>query len=82
LLRQLNECKEQGARVLKGGNVIDKLLLEPTVLVDTNTTQTCFREEIFGPIVALFKYSTEEEVIQMANDTQYGLGSMIFTGNP
>lgn len=68
--------------MLYGGNVVDKLLIQPTVLVDTNTDMTCFREEIFGPVFSLFKYSTEEEVIQLANDTQYGLGAMIFTKDP
>mmetsp|Transcript_14459 Transcript_14459/g.2374 ORF Transcript_14459/g.2374 Transcript_14459/m.2374 type:complete len:82 (+) Transcript_14459:901-1146(+) len=63
IIRQINESKDQGARVLRGGNVIDKLLLEPTVLVDTNPSMTCFREEIFGPVISLFKYTTEEEVI-------------------
>mmetsp|Transcript_21395 Transcript_21395/g.3482 ORF Transcript_21395/g.3482 Transcript_21395/m.3482 type:complete len:95 (+) Transcript_21395:946-1230(+) len=82
LLRQLNESKDQGARVLYGGEVVDKLLIQPTVLVDTNTNQTCFREELFGPVFSLFKYRTEEEVIELANDTQYGLGAMVFTSNP
>jgi betaine-aldehyde dehydrogenase len=53
--------------------------VNPTIFVDVKPTDRIAREEIFGPVVAILKFKTEEEAIEMANDTEYGLGYGIFT---
>ncbi|MBS2211270.1 NAD-dependent succinate-semialdehyde dehydrogenase [Carboxylicivirga mesophila] len=70
---------ETGAKIPEGkekGNWI-----EPTVLSNVNTKMRVAKEEIFGPVAALYKFSTDDEVLEMANDTEYGLASYIFTNN-
>ncbi|TLX78474.1 NAD-dependent succinate-semialdehyde dehydrogenase [Labilibacter sediminis] len=70
---------ETGAKIPEGkekGNWI-----EPTVLSNVNTDMRIAKEEIFGPVAALYKFSTDDDVLEMANDTEYGLASYIFTNN-
>lgn len=50
----------------------------PTVLTGATTDMQIFREETFGPVAPLFRFKTEEEVIQQANDTEYGLASYFY----
>jgi acyl-CoA reductase-like NAD-dependent aldehyde dehydrogenase len=77
--------RSEGARVLTGGRAIDAGLggyfYEPTVLVDVDNDMRVVREEIFGPVVAIMPFDTEEEVIQLANDTEYGLAAGVWTSN-
>ena len=77
--------KAEGATLLCGGNRPAHLpkgyFLEPTVFTNTNHNMRIMREEIFGPVVCIQKFSTEEEAIQLFNDTQYGLAGGIFTSN-
>jgi succinate-semialdehyde dehydrogenase / glutarate-semialdehyde dehydrogenase len=70
-----------GANVSAGGSrsSLGKCFIEPTILTDVNTDMKVFREEIFGPIAPIFKFSTEEEVVQMANDTEFGLASYFYS---
>jgi len=75
------DAREKGASVLSGGKRADKncaLLYEPTVLTNVSTDMACFDNEIFGPVAPIFKFETEEEVIALANDTQYGLASYFY----
>ena len=55
--------------------------IEPTIFTDVKSDMKIYREEIFGPFVCLVSFKTEEEAIAMANDTDYGLGSAVFTQN-
>jgi len=55
--------------------------IEPTVLTNVNPDMRVFREEIFGPIAPFMSFETDEEVLELANDTEYGLASYIFTNN-
>jgi len=73
------EAIEKGAHIITGGNVIGKLLIEPTILCEVNTDMAIYHQEIFGPIATIIKFETEEEVIEMANDTEYGLASYFFS---
>jgi succinate-semialdehyde dehydrogenase/glutarate-semialdehyde dehydrogenase len=70
-----------GANISAGGSRsgLGKCFVEPTILTDVNTDMKVFREEIFGPIAPIFKFSTEEEAIQMANDTEFGLASYFYS---
>ncbi|KAL6860360.1 hypothetical protein ACO1O0_004387 [Amphichorda felina] len=81
ILSYIEQGKKSGARLLHGGaKVGDKgYFLEPTVFADTTEDMTIVKEEIFGPVVAIGKFSTEEEVIAKANDTSYGLAAALFT---
>ncbi|WP_187261406.1 NAD-dependent succinate-semialdehyde dehydrogenase [Pontibacter beigongshangensis] len=69
----------KGARVTEGGKPLDGLFYKPTVLADANPGMLISREEVFGPVAPVFRFSTEEEAIQLANDTAYGLASYFYS---
>ncbi|KUM67402.1 aldehyde dehydrogenase [Streptomyces curacoi] len=75
----------EGARVLTGGRATDGGLggwfYEPTVLVDVDNSMRVVREEIFGPVLAVMPFDTEDEVVRLANDTDYGLAAGVWTTN-
>ncbi len=72
---------EQGAKVVLGGQIDEQgeCFYQPTILTNVDTQMRVFREEIFGPVAPVFKFSTEAEAIAMANDTEFGLASYIYT---
>lgn len=74
---------EQGAEVNIGGKIsaLGACYFEPTILTNVDSSMNIFSEEIFGPVAPVFKFSTEEEATQMANDTEFGLASYIYTNN-
>ncbi|GJN90212.1 hypothetical protein Rhopal_003211-T1 [Rhodotorula paludigena] len=78
----VDEAVSKGAKVLVGGKKIDipGYFFEPTVLSDVNDC-AINREETFGPLAALYRFKTEEEVIRLANDTEVGLAGYFFTEN-
>jgi acyl-CoA reductase-like NAD-dependent aldehyde dehydrogenase len=53
----------------------------PTVVGDVTREMTIFREEVFGPVVTVTPFDTEEEAIALANDSEYGLSAGVWTGN-
>ena len=75
----------EGARVLTGGKaaVVQGLeggaFMQPTLLVDVTNDMRVAQEEIFGPVAVVIKFKTEQEVIDMANDSEYGLGGALWT---
>lgn len=71
----------KGARVLHGGrrHALGGTFFEPTILVDVQPNMTVAEEETFGPLAPLFRFRTEEEAIQLANDTPSGLASYVYT---
>eukprot|EP00878_Enallax_costatus_P010162 GHUV01010608.1.p1 GENE.GHUV01010608.1~~GHUV01010608.1.p1 ORF type:complete len:425 (+),score=122.60 GHUV01010608.1:632-1906(+) len=76
----------KGAKVLVGGNRPDLPeplsggnFYSPTVLADATIDMRCFREETFGPLIPLFKFSNDDEAVLMANDTEYGLAAYFYT---
>ena len=77
------EAVEKGAKVVSGGNKLEECctIFEPTILSNVNSDMRVFKEEIFGPIAPVFKFETEEEVIEMANDTPFGLASYFYGNN-
>jgi len=77
------DAQNKGAKVLTGGQ-IDSLgnhFYQPTVIVNIKNDMRIAQEEIFGPVAAIFKFKTEQEAITMANNTEFGLASYIFTQN-
>jgi len=77
------DATDKGAIIETGGEIPQGFekgyWFEPTVLSNVNTEMLAFRKEIFGPIAPIFKFKTEEEVLELANDTEYGLASYLFT---
>ena len=70
-----------GAKVVIGGKpgAQGDHFYEPTVLTNVNSSMRVFREEIFGPVAPVFKFDSEQDAIDMANDTEFGLASYLFT---
>ena len=81
----VEDAVSKGARVLVGGKrnkqLEPGLFFEPTLLVDVDESMRIFYEEAFGPLMVVIKFSHDDEVIAMANDSDFGLGSSIFTRN-
>jgi len=76
----IDDAVEKGAKVVAGGGLspLGGSFVEPTILTDVTTDMRVFREEIFGPVAPIFRFSTEEEAIAMANDTEFGLASYFY----
>lgn len=72
---------EKGAKIECGGRLIeeDTLFYAPTILVNANESMRMYREEIFGPVAACYRFSDEDKALKMANDTEYGLAAYVFT---
>jgi succinate-semialdehyde dehydrogenase/glutarate-semialdehyde dehydrogenase len=76
----LKDAIDKGARVVEGGGRHDLggLFYQPTVVSDVTQDMAFAREEIFGPVAPVFRFSGEQEVIDMANDTEFGLASYFY----
>ena len=85
VLGYIETGRQQGARLLIGGERVTEgayangAYVAPTVFSDCNDAMTICREEIFGPVMSILAYDSEEEVIRRANDTDYGLAAGIVT---
>lgn len=81
VLSYIELAKEEGGQILAGGNVPDKAgaWIEPTVIAGLSHTSRTATEEIFGPVVTVHKFDTDEEAIEMANCTQYGLAGSVWS---
>ena len=81
---QVHAAVQAGARVLTGGQRMlgDGFYFEPTVLVDVPRSSDIYREELFGPVAMLFKVSSLDEALAIANDTPFGLGASAWTREP
>ncbi|HEU5223845.1 MAG TPA: NAD-dependent succinate-semialdehyde dehydrogenase [Candidatus Lumbricidophila sp.] len=79
----VDDAVAQGARVLAGGRAIagDGSFYEPTVLTDVPLGARMLREEIFGPVLGITPFDTEAEAVTLANATEYGLVSYVFTSD-
>jgi succinate-semialdehyde dehydrogenase/glutarate-semialdehyde dehydrogenase len=69
----------KGARVVTGGSRISDRFFTPTVLSGVTSEMLCAREETFGPVAPVFRFSTEAEVIALANATEFGLASYFYS---
>ncbi|GAA4420591.1 NADP-dependent succinate-semialdehyde dehydrogenase [Nibrella viscosa] len=75
----LEDAVAKGAKIVEGGNHLTGLFFQPTVLTDVTTEMIMTREEIFGPVAPVTRFKTEEEAIQLANDTDYGLAAYFYS---
>jgi betaine-aldehyde dehydrogenase len=90
-LRRVSEyvekAKLEGAKLLCGGRIPaapelkNGFFFEPTVLAEVSPSMAIFREEVFGPVACVNKFSTIEEAIKLANASDFALASSIWTGN-
>jgi len=80
LSEQVEKSVKAGARILLGGKR-NGTYFEPTIIVDVTTEMPVFKEETFGPVISVSIFKTEEEAIEMANSSSFGLGVSIFTEN-
>jgi succinate-semialdehyde dehydrogenase/glutarate-semialdehyde dehydrogenase len=76
----INDALTKGARLVVGGkrHPLGGSFFEPTVLADVTTDMMVTREETFGPVAPLFRFETEDEVIRLANDTEFGLAAYFY----
>jgi len=82
LEEQVADALEKGAKVLVGGKQPESLegaYYEVTVLTNISPDMRVWKEEVFGPVLPVVTFETEEEAVRLANDTEYGLGGYVFT---
>ncbi|MEY9723174.1 succinate-semialdehyde dehydrogenase/glutarate-semialdehyde dehydrogenase [Sinorhizobium fredii] len=81
--RLVDDAVAKGARLVTGGSRLDGdgFYYPPTVLADVSPDAEILREEIFGPVAPVIAFETEDEVVRMANDTEYGLVSYVFSSD-
>jgi succinate-semialdehyde dehydrogenase/glutarate-semialdehyde dehydrogenase len=79
--RHLADAQSKGAQVITGGkrHALGGTFFEPTVLTQVSSDMILAREETFGPVAPLFKVDSDEEAIQLANDTEFGLAAYLYT---
>ena len=82
LIAQVEDAVAKGAITVTGGNSLENLggaFYAPTVLTNITKEMKVWHEEVFGPVLPIISFKTEEEAIALANDTAFGLGAYIFT---
>jgi len=85
VLGYIEKGEQEGAKVLIGGGVpwdpalARGFFVEPTIFTEVESTMTIAQEEIFGPVLSVLRYDTEEQAIAIANDTMYGLGGGVWS---
>jgi succinate-semialdehyde dehydrogenase/glutarate-semialdehyde dehydrogenase len=77
--RHVDDAVAKGARVVAGGKRLAGQFFEPTVVADATADMLCAREETFGPFAPVFKFQTEQEAIDAANATEFGLASYFYS---
>ncbi|BDH60672.1 aldehyde dehydrogenase [Lysinibacillus sp. PLM2] len=88
ILAYIESAREEGATIVTGGerdlegSNANGYFVKPTIIANVHNKMKVAQEEIFGPVLCIIPFQTEEEVIQMANDTIYGLGAGLWTGDP
>lgn len=87
VLNYIEISKREGARLVAGGKkpsdpgLANGYFIEPTIFTDMRPDMTIAREEIFGPVMAVFRWADEDEVFRVANSLEYGLTASIWTSN-
>lgn len=85
ILKYVEIGQQEGAKLITGGyqvkeNGLDKgVFMAPTILADATNDMRIAQEEIFGPVATVIKFKTEDEVIRLANESEYGLGGGVWT---
>jgi len=84
VLGLIQRGKDQGARVVCGGERVEGDLaagnfVQPTIFADVDNSMDIARQEVFGPVLAVIPFESEDEAVAIANDTEYGLGAGVYT---
>ncbi len=81
---QVNDAFNKGATVRLGGQPMEDagFFYHPTILTDIDSSMRVYYEEVFGPVACVYTVQSEEEAIELANATEYGLGASIWSGDP
>ncbi len=81
--RMVNEATAAGAKVLAGGkrSSLGEHYYEPTIVVDATADMNIVKEETFGPVMLVIKFSSDEEVVEAINASEFGLGASVFSTN-
>jgi succinate-semialdehyde dehydrogenase / glutarate-semialdehyde dehydrogenase len=77
--RHVADALAKGARLLAGGNKLEGQFFAPTVVADATSDMICSKEETFGPFAPIFKFETEQQAIDAANHTEFGLASYFYS---
>ncbi|WP_319532413.1 NAD-dependent succinate-semialdehyde dehydrogenase [uncultured Cohaesibacter sp.] len=77
----LKDAVEKGAKIIQGGSRLQGTFFEPTVITNVPRSALVSTEETFGPVAPLIKFDTEEEAIEMANDTEFGLAGYFYSND-
>jgi betaine-aldehyde dehydrogenase/5-carboxymethyl-2-hydroxymuconic-semialdehyde dehydrogenase len=77
----VERAKAEGHKVLRGGNRLDGLFYEPTLIEPTSNDAEIVQQEVFGPVLTFQTFASEEEAIALANSTEYGLAGIIYTSS-
>ncbi len=77
--RHVSDAVAKGGRVVTGGQKLPGQFFQPTVIADAKGDMLCAREETFGPLAPVFKFQTEQEAIEAANNTEFGLASYFYS---
>ena len=77
--RHVDDAVAKGGRVVAGGKALGGLFFEPTVIADASADMLCAKEETFGPFAPVFKFKTEQDAIDAANNTEFGLASYFYS---
>ena len=81
---QVEDARDHGAKILAGGKRLPELgpnFYAPTLMTEVDPQMRIMREETFGPILPVVPFSSDEEAIHLANDSEFGLAASVFTGN-
>ncbi len=87
ILAYVQSARDDGAVVVAGGRTAPGrpdgkgFYIEPTIVSGVDASMRVYREEVFGPLVTVTPFHAEDEVLRLANDTEYGLGSAVFTND-
>jgi aldehyde dehydrogenase (NAD+) len=86
VLGYIEKGRAEGAKIATGGGRPTDMnrgyYVEPTIFTNVNSDMTIAKEEIFGPVVSVMPYDTEEDAIRIANQSNYGLSGAVFTQDP
>jgi len=77
--RHVDDAVAKGGKVLAGGRKISGQFFEPTVIAEATPDMLCAREETFGPFAPVFRFKSEQDAIDAANNTEFGLASYFYT---
>ncbi len=83
VLKQVEDTVRAGATLVYGGKRLDRegAFMMPTILTDIKPGMVAYAEELFGPVLCVFTVKDEKEAIRLANDSEFGLGGSVFSGN-